>query len=580
MGMKRPLLLLALAFSIGLFPCLQAAPEKPNIVVILVDDMGWSNIGCYGGYVETPNLDRMAAEGLRFSQFYNAARCCPTRASIMTGLHPHQAGIGHMTVPTRTVTNPETGETSHKPIFAKEDRAHIPYEYQGWIGEHIPTVPEMLKPAGYSTYMVGKWHLAAQEMDTWPIQRGFGRFYGHLAGTSDYFYPKDLYLDNELVDRGNDRFYITDAITEKAVEFLSDHDSAKDEDPFFLYLAYNAPHFPMHCMPEDYEKYRGRFKAGWDVLRNEKLERQKKMGIVPENTTLAPLPGAGTKDGNRGPAVPRWDSLTPEQQDHMDAIMATYAGIVDRIDQNIGKLLAHLQTAGETDNTLIFFLSDNGGEAESPPLGAFNFERLGKYGDGWFKDPERGIDGRPSKYGKAWATLSNTPFREYKHFTFQGGIQTPLVVHWPNGIKNELKGSIIEQYGYLPDLVETCLSVAGAARPETYQGKDVPRGEGKSLADLFQGVTAPLHEEPICIEHEGNRVVRHGQWKLVAYYDEPWELYDIDHDRSESQDLAAANPEVVKRLSQAYDDFAQRAGVVGWDIAQEYSVYKQKNAKK
>jgi arylsulfatase A-like enzyme len=360
-----------------------------------------------------------------------------------------------------------------------------------------------------------------------------------------------------------DRYYLTDAISDEAIGFLNDHDEAKDKDPFFLYLAYNAPHFPLHCMPEDYEKYRGRFKEGWDVLRKKKIEKQIKMGLIPANTKLAPRPTTdGKKMGDRGAAVPAWASLDEKKKDEMDAIMATYAAMIDRVDQNVGEVVKHLKETGELENTLIFFLTDNGGEAESGPFGQFKFENLGQYGKGGFK------------YGRSWATLSNTPFRDYKHFGHQGGIQTPLIVHWPRGVKDELNGKILNQYGFLPDIVQTCLEVAGARRPTERNGKPVPESDGISLVKVLQGSLGPVHTKPICIEHEGNRVVRQGKWKLVSYFDEPWELYDIEADRSESTDLAGAFTAVVDRLDAAYMAFATRAGVIPWEEALEYSVYK------
>ena len=525
-------------------------PARPNIVIILVDDMGWASLGCYGGMVETPNLDRLASQGVRFSQFYNAARCCPTRASLMTGLHPHEAGIGHMTFK----------RTGKAPSVVAE-RMKIPYAYRGWLGEAVPTLPEMLKAAGYGTCMAGKWHLGSSNPDTWPARRGFDRFYGFLEGTSDYFKPTDLHRGNALIEPVGERYYTTDAFTDEAIQFLRDHQAANGPDPFFLYLAYNAPHFPVQAMPEDYRKYRGRFKEGWDVLRERVVARQKQMGLLPPNTALAPRPGESQRLGSRGGPVPAWNSLSPEQQDAMDAIMATYAAMVDRVDQNVGKLTACLRELGKLDNTLIFFLSDNGGEAESPPLGDFQIENLGHYGKGG------------KKYGRAWATFSNTPFREYKHFMHQGGIQTPLIIHWPAGIKTSLSGCILNQYGFVPDLVETCLDVAGAVRPATMKGNPVPASDGRSLKGLLQGEGGPIHDQPICIEHEGNRVVRDGRWKLVGFFGEPWELYDVEADRSEARDLAAKEPEQIRRLSRAYDQWAARVGALPWTVASHYSVY-------
>ena len=238
------------------------AIEKPNIVLVMVDDMGWSNIGPYGGMVETPTLNRLARDGVRFDQFYNAARCCPTRATLMTGLHPHQVGVGHMILPVRPIANGDPQNPRSSFPLTSKDRAEIPYAYQGWMDVAIPTLPEMLKVAGYGTYMTGKWHLANERPETWPLQRGFDRFYGHLAGTSDFFRPANLYRGNKPITAKGSRYYITDAISKEAIDFLSEHDKEKDDQPFFLYLAYNAPHFPVQCMPEDYEKYRGRFMEG------------------------------------------------------------------------------------------------------------------------------------------------------------------------------------------------------------------------------------------------------------------------------------------------------------------------------
>ena len=534
------------------------ANDRPNIVLIMVDDMGWSNIGCYGGLVETPHLDRLAEQGIRFNQFYNGARCCPTRATLMTGLHPHQAGVGHMTLPMGKNRDWKPGESRSVHSFTTAERSHIPAAYQGWLDESIPTLPEMLKVSGYATYMTGKWHLANRNQSTWPLQRGFDRFYGHLAGTSDFFEPANLYRGNTPIEASGERYYITDAVSDEAIGFLGAHDEQSNAQPFFLYLAYNAPHFPMQCMPEEYEKYRGRFMAGWDALGAERLVRQKKMGLVPENTRLAPRPEA----------VPAWDSLAPEKQNEMDAIMSTYAGMIDRVDQNVGKLVRHLTETGELDNTLMFFLSDNGGEAESGPFGQFEFENLGQYGQGGMK------------YGQGWATLSNTPFREYKHFTHQGGIQTPLIVHWPQGISAGPKNRILPQYGYLPDIVETCLDVAGASRPEIKNGQRVPQGEGVSLLSTLQGDDSPIHREPICIEHEGKRVVRDGKWKLVAYPEKPWELFDLDDDRSESRDLVGQHSEIVSRLESAYTQWADRSGVVPWETARHWSVYGGKDRRR
>ena len=530
------------------------AIEKPNIVLVMVDDMGWSNIGPYGGMVETPTLDRLARDGVRFDQFYNAARCCPTRATLMTGLHPHQVGVGHMILPVRPIANGDRQNPRSSFPLTSKDRVEIPYAYQGWMDVAIPTLPEMLKVAGYGTYMTGKWHLANEKPETWPLQRGFDRFYGHLAGTSDFFRPANLHRGNKPITAKGSRYYITDAISKEAIDFLSEHDKEKDDQPFFLYLAYNAPHFPVQCMPEDYEKYRGRFMEGWDVLRTKRLAKQKRMGLVPQNTKLTPRPKN----------IPAWNSLSKKKQNEMDAIMSTYAGMIDRVDQNIGKIVRHLEQTEELENTIIFFLSDNGGEAETGPLGQFQFKNLGIYGKGG------------NKYGKGWASLSNTPFREYKHFAHQGGIQTPLIVHWPKGIPSGNTNRILSQFGYLPDLVETCLEVARAKRLQKKNGKTVPVGDGISFVKALQGSKAPLHTKPIFIEHEGNRIAREGKWKLVSYANKPWELFDMEADRSEINDLAAQRTSIVKHLNNAYAKWAKRVGVVDWAVARNYSVYRAK----
>ncbi len=534
-----------LAIIAGVISIAQA--ERPNIILVLVDDMGWSNIGCYGGMVETPNIDRLARDGARFNQFYNGARCCPTRATLMTGLHPHQVGVGHMTLPIR---NKMQAPGKMRGVFplSQEDRAGIPASYQGWLDTAIPTLPEMLQQAGYGTYLAGKWHLASDRPETWPLQRGFDRFYGHLAGTSDYFKPTHLFRGNIPISASGERYYLTDAITDEAIDFLSDHLKERDDNPFFLYLAFNAPHYPMQCMPEDFEKYRGRFMEGWDVLRGKRLRKQKEMGLVPFNTRLAPRPET----------VPAWDTLEPQKQNEMDAIMATYAAIIDRVDQNIGKLLRFLEQSSRLENTLIFFLSDNGAEAETGALGQFEFADLGQYGKGGWK------------YGKGWATLSNTPFREYKHFTHQGGAQTPMIAHWPQKIP---PGRVISQIGYLPDIVATCREVSGAARPTLVQGKPLPEIDGVSLVDFLSGNPDPIHRDPIFVEHEGNRIARHGKWKLVSFFNKPWELYDMERDRSESGNLAEEHPEVAQRLQSAYRQWANRCGVIPWEVAKGFSVY-------
>lgn len=535
--------------SLSLLVQVLFAVEKPNVVVILADDLGWGNLGCYGGPIETPNLDHLAANGVRFTQFYNYPRCCPSRAMLMTGLHPHEVGVGHMTF-----------RGGGKAPSTIEQRMEVPEAYRGWVRETIPTLPEMLRAAGYGTYMSGKWHIGNSDFATWPTHRGFDRFYGFLDGTSEYFKPTALRRGTEKIEPQGGRYYTTDAFTDEALGYLRDHAERKPDAPFFLYLAYNAPHFPMQAMPEDFAKYRGRFKEGWDVLRERVLTRQKELGLVPADTVLSPRSGEEARLGTEPGSVPAWNQLEPGQQDAMDAVMATYAAMVDRMDQNIGRLIAHLRSTGQLDNTVIMFLSDNGAEAESGPLGQFQTGNLGQYGKG----------GR--HYGRGWANVSNTPFREFKHFTHQGGVMVPLIVHWPKGTHTSMRGSLVSELGFLPDIVETCLEVAEGQRPAMIEGKPTPKVDGRSFLPLLKGGKA-AQRGPVCVEHEGNRLVREGKWKLVGFFDEAWELYDLENDPSELKNLAQTKPEVVKRLSSAYGAWAARVGVRPWKEAQHYSVY-------
>lgn len=468
------------------------ATERPNIVIILVDDMGFSDLGCYGSEIETPHIDALAAGGLRFTQFYNSGRCCPTRASLMTGLHPHQTGIGHMTEP-------------------PERSLGFEGAYQGYINQNCTTIAAVLKSAGYHTLMTGKWHLGLHKETSWPLQRGFDRFYGGLSGAFNYFKPegdRGLHEGNEPIDAPED-FYATDTLTDVACQYIEEAVQADDE-PFFLYLAYNAPHWPLNSKWEEFQKYRGQYRDGWEVLMQQRLKRQAELGFW---EGLTPAPHVG----------PSWDSLTPKKQDNLDAIMAAYAGCIDSIDQNVGKLTEHLKGLGELDNTVIFFLSDNGACQEGGVLGGGS--------EAMVKNPPPGTAG--VRQGLAWANASNTPFRLYKHFLHEGGACTPLIAHWPQGIPVGNQGGFARQFGYLPDFMATCVDLAEA----TYPG-DLPACEGESLRGVLLGGSEPIHTEPIYWEHEGNAAMRQGDWKLVREYEKPWELYNIAADRTEMNDLA------------------------------------------
>ncbi len=494
------LLVSAAAFASLVFTvadsCKSQEMQRPNIIVVLVDDMGYSDIGCYGGEIETPNINALASEGLRFTQFYNSGRCCPTRASLMTGLHPHQVGIGHMTEP-------------------PERTLGFDGAYQGHLNTSCTTLAQVLKSANYHTMMTGKWHLGLHDDRDWPLQRGFDRFYGSLSGAFNYFKPdgnRGLMDGNTPIDAPED-FYATDTLTDIACSYIEDAVNQHDI-PFFLYLAYNAPHWPLNAKWEDFQKYRGKYTDGWEHLMATRLQRQSELGLW-QNITPAPHIGKP------------WDKLTPEQRDDMDAIMAAYAGCIDSIDQNIGKLTTKLKELNELENTIILFLSDNGSCQEGGMLGGGN--------EAMVKNPPGGTAG--VRLGEAWANASNTPFRLYKHFLHEGGASTPMIAHWPAGIPTTSKGKFVRQHAYLPDLMATFVELSGANYPS-----EIPACVGKSLTSTLKGAHTPIHTEPIYWEHEGNAAVRWGDWKLVREYEKPWELYNIASDRTEMNNLATGEP--------------------------------------
>ena len=526
--------LLLIAF-IGL-PDLMAE-ERPNIIVILADDMGYSDLGCYGGEIETPNIDALAENGLRFKQFYNSARCCPTRASLMTGLHPHETGIGHMTNPPGTL-NHDAG-----PDFPN---------YRGVLSKDCVTVAEVLKPAGYATLMSGKWHLGMDRHELRPLQRGFEKYYGCLSGATNFFYPehpRGMFFGNEPIENPKSttdrRFYTTDAFTDYAIQFLSE-EKAEQDRPFFLYLAYTSPHWPLHAHQEEVQKYVGKYMMGWDKLREQRLKRQIEIGLIDPKWKLSERYDVA------------WDSLNTEKQREMDMRMAFYAAMIDRMDQNIGKLVEHLKKNDQYDNTLILFLTDNGGCAEGGTLGGktdpFDLEKWeATYGAG------------PS-YGGNWANASNTPFQKFKHYTHEGGISTPLVAHWPKGIKKG--GSMVGDAAYLPDLMPTFISLAKAKYPSNYRGNKIPPLSGVSLETIFEGKSLK-RKDPLYLEHEDNAALIQGDWKLVgtkvSVFDGPdaskWELYDLENDRTETNDLSATHPEKVSQLSKQWLAWANQVGV-------------------
>jgi arylsulfatase len=549
------------AILASLFTAAHAADSnnRPNIIVIMSDDMGYSDIGCYGGEIRTPTLDSLAEGGLRFTQFYNTARCCPTRAALLTGLYSHQAGVGHMT----------------------QDYGYD--AYRGDLSHSAVTFAEALKPAGYGTYMCGKWHVTGHTRpdgpkDNWPRQRGFDRFYGTITGAGSYYDPTTLCRDNTFITPENDseyrpeKFYYTDALSDHAVRFVREHRQATPERPFFLYVAFTAAHWPMHALPEDIAKYEGKYDGGYEPVRKARFERMKQLGLVGDSCQLCAQAGD-------------WDSV--KNKDWEARCMEVYAAMIDRMDQGIGKIVAELKQQQVFDNTLILFLQDNGGCAEGVGRSGPNkpyptdLKPLGKDGlQPKVTPPMQTRDGRPVRvgprvmagpedsyiaYGQGWANVSNTPFREYKHWEHEGGISTPLIAHWPEGIDASRRGKLERQPGHLIDIMATCVELAAAKYPQQYQGHKIQPLEGVSLRPAFHG-EALARTEPIFWEHEGNRAVRQGKWKIVSKHNQDWELYDIDADRSEMRDLASENPDRVRDMSQAWAAWAKRVGVQPWPV--------------
>ena len=543
-------LLVASCLFLLLPPAALAQPDRPNVLLILVDDMGWSDLGCYGGEVHTPNLDSLADGGLRFRAFYNTGRCCPTRASLMTGLYPHQAGVGQMTF----------------------DKA-LP-GYRGRLMPDSVTIAEVLRAAGYRTAMVGKWHLSLTESlenhmqylnnhvirptfsdpATYPVARGFEEHYGVIWGVVNYFDPFSLVHNTEPVRSVPDGYYLTDAFTDQAIEYVEK--CSRSGGPFFVYLAHCAPHWPLHALPEDVAKYEGTYEAGWQAIREARYRRQVAMGILaPEDAKLSERFAAETRW--QGNPARDWDARA----------MACHAAMIDRVDQGVGRIIAKLKDLGEYENTLIFFLSDNGASREEPA--APGFDRVSEtrdgrkvvyFGGGKSKNVMPGPETTYAGIGPHWANAANTPFRLFKATQHEGGIRTPLLVHWPAGLKTK-PGSIADQPGHVIDVMATCAELAGAKYPDTFEGRAIRPLEGRSLVPILRGRQREGHEA-IFFEHFGARAVRQGNWKLVAQKSEPWELYDVAHDQSETEDLAGRHPDRVRQMAALWEAWAERCQVL------------------
>jgi len=522
---------------LGLCGCVLAqkpSAKKPNIIIILADDMGYSDINCFGSDIATPNLNAMAGSGLVMTQFYNASRCCPSRASLLTGIYQHQAGVGDM-----VNTRPQPA-------------------YQGYLNTNCVTIAEALKPGGYNTYMAGKWHVGTAP-EHWPVKRGFDHYFGLIDGASSYFQPTHPYRPNQKLTIALDdkpyepgpNWYSTDAYADYAVKYIKENKATGK--PFFLYMAFTSPHWPLQALPEDIKRYKGHYvDKGWDKMREERLARMKQLGIVTPETKLSP----------RDPHVPEWSSLTPAQKLDWDDKMAVYAAMVDRMDQNIGRIRAALKETGEDQNTLIMFLSDNGASSEYTTGKGFTNE-INAANLKPASDPTSF-----TSYGFWGANVSNTPMRLFKHWEYEGGTATPFIAYWPNTIKQHDQ---VSKPAHLVDLMATCLDVAGVNYPKTYNGHDILPTEGISLLPLMQRKPWKGHDA-LFFEHEGNRAVRQGDWKLVSEYPEnKWHLYNIKDDRNELNDLAAKYPDRVKAMDERYNAWAAHAGALPFETLSKSS---------
>ena len=535
--------------------------DRPNIILIMGDDMGYSDLSCYGGEVNTPHLDGLAADGLRYTHFYNTARCCPTRASLLTGLYPQQAGVGHMMSDRGT------------PAF------------KGDLSDQAVTIAEVLKTSGYATYMSGKWHVTPylpEQIDShpkhnWPTNRGFDKFFGTILGAGSLFDPASLAEGLNWSAPGAG-FYYTDAISDRAVDYIEDHTS---EQPFFMYVAHVAAHWPMHAHEEDIERNRNKYNTGWDYTREQRLAKLKQLGIVEDNVQLTP----------RDERVPAWSDTLPDRDWHL-ANMETYAAMIERMDFGIGRIVDALRAQNQLENTLILFLQDNGGCAEElawvknvigpddRPLEPDEFQTrmvplFTRQGD-IVSVQDRSVRPGPADtyhaYGKFWANVSNTPFRTYKHWVHEGGIASPLIAHWPDGISD--RGALRTDPSHLIDIMATCIDLGQAEYPSAVDGINIIPYEGTSLVPTFSAER--LAPRTLFWEHEGNRAVRQGDWKLVSTSDfnsfihdqidelpkSDWELFNLKKDRAEMNNLADEFPDRVEEMAAAWLVWAKETGIV------------------
>jgi len=509
--------------------------EKPNILLIMLDDMGYSDLGCYGGEIQTPNIDKLAEEGVRFTQMHNCARCCPTRASLLTGHYPQTAGINGMGVN---------------------------------LAMNTATIAEVLKRNGYHTGMTGKWHLSDTKpvpdemeqlrwmahradygnfspLENYPCNRGFEEHWGVIWGVVNYFDPFSLVHNEKPIKEVPEDFYITDFITQKSIDLIDSY--SKDEKPFFLYVAHTAPHWPLHAPPQDIEKYKNTYKDGWEILRKTRYDRMIEMGLIDKETYPLPENSSGRK----------WEDC--EKKAYESACMSVHAAMIDHVDQGIGEIIEKLKETGMYDNTIIFVLSDNGASYERgyPP----GFDRPGFTRDSTiieYNSEHPGPETTWNYIGNAWASAVNTPFRYWKKESYEGGSATPFIVHWPKGLKGK-ENTINRGFAHVIDILPTCLELSGAQYPETVNGKTTTPPPGKNLLPLL--VNNEVIHDTIYWEHERGRAIRIGDWKMSSLPNKDWELFNLANDHTEMNDLSKQLPEKVKEMNSAWETWAKKVNI-------------------
>ncbi|MSX82350.1 MAG: sulfatase-like hydrolase/transferase, partial [Actinobacteria bacterium] len=525
--------------------------DAPNVVIMLFDDLGFSHFGCFGSTIETPNIDALAANGLRFTNFHVTPVCSPTRAALLTGRNHHSIGM-------RSISNFNTG---------------FPH-MTGHVSNHASTVAEVLRDEGYTTFALGKWHLcpmencsAAGPYEQWPLQRGFDRYYGFLDGETDQFHP-ELTYDNHMVEPPksvDEGYHLTEDLVDRAIEFIHDAKSVRPDKPFFTYLAFGATHAPHQSPPEYLAKYRGRFDAGWDVIREQWFANQQALGLLPADTELAP----------RNPGVEAWADMPEVHQRLAARLQEAYAAFLDHTDVQIGRFIESLRDIGQLDNTIVILLSDNGASQEGGPFGVMHEMKFFNF---LLETPEEAIGriddiGGPhshSNYPWGWAQAGNAPFKYYKQNTHEGGVHVPLIMHWPARITD--KGGLRDQFHHVNDIAPTIYELLNVTPPSTFRGLEQMPVTGTSMAYTFDAPEAPSNKKIQYFEMHGHRGLYSDGWKAVtkhtpgvSFDDDDWELYHIEEDRSECKNLAAEMPEKLSELISLWWIEADEHGVLPLD---------------